>query len=116
MVKYGSNLDAVFLALAHPARRSMLARLGKGEATVSELAQPLGMSLPAITKHLKVMERARLISRGRNAQWRPCRLETAALEDASGWIDEQRQIWNDRFDRLENYLGTLESDEGKTDD
>lgn len=116
MVKYESDLDAVFLALAHPARRAMLARLGLGEATVGELAQPLGISLPAITKHLKVMERAKLISRGRNAQWRPCRLETGALDDASGWIDEQRRIWNERLDRLENYLGTLESEEGKIDD
>lgn len=116
MVKCASDLDAVFLALAHPARRGMLARLGQGEATVSELAQPLGMSLPAITKHLKVMERARLISRGRNAQWRPCRLERAALEDASAWIDEQRRIWNERLDRLENYLGALEREEGKADD
>lgn len=116
MVKYAADLDAVFLALAHPARRAMLARLGHGEATVGELAQPLGMSLPAVTKHLKVMERARLISRGRNAQWRPCRLETAALDDASGWIDEQRRIWNGRLDRLENYLGTLEREEGKADD
>lgn len=116
MVKYAADLDAVFLALAHPARRAMLARLGQGEATVGELAQPLGMSLPAVTKHLKVMERARLISRGRNAQWRPCRLETAALDDASGWIDEQRRIWNGRLDRLENYLGTLEREEGKADD
>lgn len=116
MVNYASNLDAVFLALAHPARRSMLARLGQGEATVSELAQPFGMSLPAISKHLKVMERAGLISRGRNAQWRPCRLETAPLDDASGWIEEQRRVWSDRLDRLENYLGTLESKEGKTDD
>lgn len=112
MAKYASDLDAVFLALAHPARRAMLARLGRGEATVGELAEPLGISLPAVTKHLKVMERARLISRGRHAQSRPCRLETASLEAASGWIDEQRQAWEGRFDRLETYLGSLENEEG----
>lgn len=112
MVKYVDNLDAVFLALAHPARRAMLARLGRGEATVGELAEPLGMSLPAVTKHLKVMERARLISRGRQAQWRPCRLEAAPLMAASDWIDEQRQVWEGRLDRLETYLGTFKNEEG----
>ena len=112
MVKYASDLDAVFLALAHPARRAMLVRLGRGEATVGELAEPLGISLPAVTKHLKVMERARLISRGRNAQWRPCRLEAAPLKAASGWIEEQRRLWEQRLDRLETYLGSLESEEG----
>lgn len=112
MVKYGDDLDAVFLALAHPARRAMLARLGRGEATVGELAGPLGMSLPAVTKHLKVMERARLISRGRQAQWRPCRLEAAPLMAASDWIAEQRQVWEGRLDRLETYLGTFKNEEG----
>ena len=91
MVKYESQLDAVFMALAHPARRAMLARLGKGEATVGELAEPLEMSQPAVTKHLKVLERARLISRGKEAQWRPCRLEPAPLNTASDWIEEQRK-------------------------
>lgn len=112
MVKYEAELDAIFLALAHPARRAMLARLGRGDATVGELAAPLGISLPAVTKHLKIMERAKLISRGRNAQWRPCRLEEAPLEAAAGWIEEQRQVWEGRFDRLEAYLGTLENEEG----
>lgn len=111
MVKYESDLDAVFTALAHPARRAMLARLGRGEATVSELAEPLDMSMPAVTKHLKVLERARLISRGKNAQWRPCRLEEAPLNAASHWIDEQRAVWNARLDRLEDYLRTMEKEE-----
>ena len=113
MVKYEAQLDNVFMALAHPARRTMLARLGKGEATVGELAQPLDMSLPAVTKHLKVLERARLISRSRNAQWRPCRLEKAPLKAASGWIDEQRKVWESRLDRLEGYLHGLEQREKK---
>jgi len=108
MVKYDAQLDAVFTALAHPARRAMLARLGRGDATVSELAEPLDMSMPAVTKHLKVLERARLISRGRNAQWRPCRLETTPLNEASGWIEEQRKVWEARLDRLEAYLHTLD--------
>jgi DNA-binding transcriptional ArsR family regulator len=108
MVKYEAQLDAVFTALAHPARRAMLVRLGRGDATVSELAEPLDMSLPAVTKHLKVLERARLISRGRNAQWRPCRLETTPLNEASGWIEEQRKVWEARLDRLETYLHALD--------
>ncbi len=115
MVKYEAELDAIFMALAHPARRAMLARLGKGEATVGELAQPLKMSLPAVTKHLKVMERAKLISRGKDAQWRPCRLEEAPLNRASGWIEEQRKIWESRLDRLETYLHRLEQEKGRTD-
>lgn len=92
----------------------MLERLGLGEATVSELAQPLSMSLPAVTKHLKVLERAKLISRSKNAQWRPCQLEKAPLETASNWIEEQRAIWEARLDRLENYLLTLEKSERKS--
>lgn len=116
MVNYESPLDAVFAALAHPARRAMLVRLGQGEATVTELAAPLDMSLPAVTKHLKVLEKARLISRGRNAQWRPCRLEEAPLDAASGWIAEQRLVWEARLDRLEGYLHTLSIEEGSSDD
>ncbi|MDE2585988.1 MAG: winged helix-turn-helix transcriptional regulator [Betaproteobacteria bacterium] len=103
------------MALAHPARRAMLARLGKGEATVGELAQPLNMSLPAVTKHLKVMERAKLISRSKNAQWRPCRLEEAPLNTASGWIEEQRHALESRLDRLENYLHQMQQEKGKSD-
>lgn len=112
MVKQSARLDAIFTALAHPARRSMLARLGRGEATVGELARPLKMSLPAVTKHLDVLERARLISRGRNAQWRPCRLEEAALDPVSDWIEEQRRVWDSRLDRLENYLHRLQREGG----
>jgi DNA-binding transcriptional ArsR family regulator len=108
MVKYEARLDAIFTALAHPARRAMLARLGKGEATVGELAEPLGVSLPAVSKHLKMLERAKLISRGKNAQWRPCRLEEAPLNAASDWIDSQRKIWESRFDRLESHLHSIE--------
>jgi len=108
MVKYETQLDAIFTALAHPARRAMLARLGKGEATVGELAEPLGVSLPAVTKHLNMLERANLITRGKNAQWRPCRLEEAPFNAASDWIDAQRRIWESRLDRLENYLHTIE--------
>ena len=116
MVKYEDRLDATFAALAHPARRSMLTRLGRGEATVGELARPLDMSLPAVTKHLKVLERARLISRGKNAQWRPCRLEEAPLNTASGWIEEQRKVWESRLDRLEDYLRSMQKTEkGKHD-
>ena len=115
MVNYEAQLDAIFTALAHPARRAMLARLGKGEATVGELAQPLDMSLPAVTKHLKVLERAKLISRSKNAQWRPCRLEEAPLKAASGWIEEQRRVWESRLDRLEGYLHSMEKEKGRND-
>jgi DNA-binding transcriptional ArsR family regulator len=113
MVKYEAQLDTIFTALSHSARRAMLARLGKGEATVGELAQPLDMSLPAVTKHLKMLERAKLISRSKNAQWRPCRLEEAPLKAASGWIEEQREIWESRLERLEIYLHSMEKQEGK---
>ena len=112
MVNHEARLDAVFAALAHPARRSMLARLSKGVATVGELGGPLAMSAPAVTKHLKVLERARLISRGRDAQWRPCRLEVVPLQAASGWIQEQRVAWESRLDRLEGYLQQLEKNGG----
>jgi DNA-binding transcriptional ArsR family regulator len=111
MVKYDAQLDAIYTALAHPARRAMLARLGKGDATVGELAEPLDISLPAVTKHLKVLERAKLITRGKNAQWRPCRLEEASLKIAADWIEEQRKIWESRLDRLEDYLHTMEKGE-----
>jgi DNA-binding transcriptional ArsR family regulator len=113
MVKYDSQLDAIFTALAHPARRAMLARLGKGEATVGELAEPLDMSLPAVTKHLKMLGRAKLISRSKDAQWRPCRLEEAPLNAASDWIGQQQKIWESRLDRLESYLHGMEKRERK---
>ena len=115
MVKYQSQLDAVFMALAHPARRGMLARLGKGEATVGELARPLDMSLPAVTKHLKVLERAKLISRSKNAQRRPCRLEEAPLKTASRWMEQQRKVWESRLDRLEKHLHSMEKETGSGD-
>jgi DNA-binding transcriptional ArsR family regulator len=116
MVKYENQLDAVFTALAHPVRRAMLAHLCKGDATVGELAKPFDMSLPAVTKHLKVLERAKLISRSKSAQWRPCRLEEAPLKNASNWIEEQRKVWEGRLDRLEGYLQKLEIEEGRNDD
>lgn len=108
MVNYDAQLDATFMALAHPARRSMLVRLSRGEATVGELAEPLAMTLPAVTKHLKVLQRAGLVHQGRSAQWRPCRLEPAPLQDASGWIEDQRRTWEARFDRLDAYLKELQ--------
>lgn len=115
MVNYEAELDAIFAALAHPARRAMLTRLGKGEATVGELAEPLAMSLPAVTKHLKVLERAKLIGRSKNAQWRPCQLEVKALNTASGWIDEQRKVWESRLDRLDAYLHILNATQNQGD-
>jgi DNA-binding transcriptional ArsR family regulator len=111
MVNYEAQLDLTFTALAHSARRAMLARLGKGEATVGELAMPLALSPAAITKHLKMLEKAKLISRSKNAQWRPCHLEAEALTNASEWIEEQRTIMNARLDRLENYLHELQKTE-----
>lgn len=84
-----------------------MAKLAKGEATVTELSKPFDMSAPAITKHLKVLEKAGLISRGREAQWRPCRIETKALKDAADWIDDYKKIWEESFDRLDEYLKTI---------
>jgi DNA-binding transcriptional ArsR family regulator len=98
------QLSATFAALADPTRRAILARLADGEATVTELAEPFAMSLPAVSKHLKVLERAGLIGRGRTAQWRPCRLEAAPLGDATGWLDRYRVFWGDGFDRLGEHL------------
>jgi DNA-binding transcriptional ArsR family regulator len=101
-------LSSTFAALADPTRRAILARLAKGEANVSDLAEPFAMSLQAISKHLKVLERAGLVSRGKDAQWRPCRLEAAPLELASSWIEVHREIWNDRLDQLGRHLQTLQ--------
>ncbi len=103
-------LSSVFAALADPTRRAILARLTVGEANVSELAAPFAMSLPAVSKHLKVLERAGLIARGRRAQWRPCRLEAAPLREANGWLEAYRPYWEDRFDRLDTYLRDLRDD------
>lgn len=101
------TLSTTFAALADPTRRAILARLTEGEAAVTDLAAPFDMSLPAVSKHLKVLERAGLVVRSREAQWRPCRLAPAPLKDASAWIDDYRQFWEQRFDRLETYLQTL---------
>jgi DNA-binding transcriptional ArsR family regulator len=102
-------LDATFAALADSTRRAILARLAHGEATVNELAEPFAMSLPAISKHLKVLERAGLISRGRNGQFRPCRLEAERLDVATAWIEHNRQIWEERFDKLSAHLRDLQA-------
>src|SRR5712675_965725 len=102
------QLDATFAALADPTRRAILARLASGEASVTELAEPFEMSLPAISKHLKVLERAGLIARGREAQWRPCRLAAGPLKDAADWLDHYRRFWDESFDRLEDYLRELQ--------
>lgn len=103
------QLSATFAALADPTRRAILARLASGEASVTQLAEPFAMSMPAISKHLKVLERARLIGRGREAQWRPCRLEAAPLKDVADWIDHYRQFWEQSFDRLDDYLRELKA-------
>ncbi len=100
-------LSAKFAALADPTRRAILARLASGEANVNELAAPFAMSLPAVSKHLKVLERAGLISRGREAQWRPCRLEARALQPVDEWIAQYRAQWEARLDRLDAYLKTM---------
>src|ERR1700719_3961106 len=107
------QLNATFSALADPTRRAILARLASGETSVSELAQPFEMSMPAISKHLKVLQRAGLIERGREAQWRPCRLAAAPLKVASDWLDHYRQFWEESFDRLEDYLRELQKRESQ---
>ena len=107
------RLDATFAALADPTRRAILARLALGETTVSELAEPFDMSGPAISKHLKVLERAGLITRGREAQWRPCKLEAKALKPIDDWLEEYRRLWDERFDRLDQYLQELQAKEKK---
>jgi DNA-binding transcriptional ArsR family regulator len=101
-------LSAKFAALADPTRRAILARLALGETTVSEIAEPFAMSGPAVSKHLKVLERAGLIARGREAQWRPCRIEASALRDVDEWLGEYRRLWNERLDRLDDYLLELQ--------
>jgi DNA-binding transcriptional ArsR family regulator len=105
-----AQLDRTFAALAHPARRTILTRLASGDASVSELAAPFSMSQPAISKHLKVLERAGLIVRGRNAQWRPSELRAAPLREASEWVGEFRQMWEERLDRLGTYLSESHRD------
>lgn len=107
------HLDATFAALADPTRRAIVARLALGEATVMELAEPFDMSQPAISKHLKVLENAGLISRGRDAQRRPCRLEPRVLADASGWLDHYRDVWEKNFRRLDALLEEMKSEQRK---
>ena len=102
------RLDDTFAALANPTRRAILARLAQGEATVNELAEPFEMRLPAISKHLKVLERAGLIVRGRHAQFRPCQLDAEPLAEVSRWAEPYRPIWEQRFDRMDDYLTTLQ--------
>ena len=101
-------LSQTFAALADPTRRAILARLVQGEATVNELAQPFAMSLPAVSRHLKVLERAGLITRGREAQWRPCRLDPLALKSVDDWLDDYRRFWTQSFDRLDDFLKDLQ--------
>ena len=105
------RLSTTFAALADPTRRAILARLATGETSVTELAEPFAMSLPAVSKHLKVLERAGLIARGREAQWRPCRIEPGALKQVDDWLERYRQFWDQSLDRLDNYLIELQGKE-----
>jgi len=105
------RLSTTYAALADPTRRAILTRLTRGEASVTELAEPFAMSLPAVSKHLKVLERAGLIARGRKAQWRPCRLEVGPLKDAAAWLEHYRGFWDDSFARLDEYLEELQTGE-----
>jgi DNA-binding transcriptional ArsR family regulator len=107
------RLSATFAALADPTRRAILARLALGETSVTELAEPFDMSLPAVSKHLKVLERAGLIARGREAQWRPCRIELNALKGVDDWLENYRNLWNERLDRLDVYLQELQAKQAK---
>src|ERR1700687_5330818 len=107
------HLSTTFAALADPTRRAILARLGSGEASVTKLAEPFAVSMPAISKHLKVRERAGLIARGREAQWRPCRLEAAPLKNIAEWVEHYRRFWEQSFDRLDDYLRELKNKEKK---
>lgn len=106
-----NRLTTTFAALADPTRRAILARLASGEASVTELAQPFEISLPAISKHLKVLQRAGLIARGREARWRPCRLKAKPLKEAVGWLEHYRRFWERRFDRRDDYLHELQQKE-----
>jgi DNA-binding transcriptional ArsR family regulator len=109
------SLDATFSALSDPTRRAILARLALGETSVTELAEPFAMSLPAVSKHLKVLERAGLITRGREAQWRPCRIEPKALKDIDDWLGHYRRFFEESLDRLGDYLKKLQAQESKKD-
>src|SRR5436305_10871751 len=105
------KLSVTFAALADPTRRAILARLSQGEASVTELAKPFDLSLPGISKHLKVLQRAGLVSQSRKAQWRPCRLDGARLKEAADWVGEYRQFWDESFERLDEYLATVQKEE-----
>jgi len=113
MVHRMDRLSATFSALADPTRRAILARLALGETSVTELAEPFEMSMPAVSKHLKVLEKAGLIVRGREAQWRPCRIEAQALKPVDEWLENYRRLWEQRFDRLDAYLQELQAQEKK---
>ena len=108
---HADPLSTTFAALADPTRRAILARLALGEATVTELAKPFDMSLPGVSKHLRVLEDAGLIVKGRDAQFRPCRLEPARLRDVSAWVEQYRRLWEERFDRLDDFLRDLQRQE-----
>src|SRR5271157_4884294 len=108
-----SDLNTTFAALADPTRRAILARLSAGETSVTKLAEPFAMSMPAISKHLKVLERAGLIARGREAQWRPCRLQAGPLQDVAGWVEHYRRFWEESFDRLGDYLQELKREDAR---
>ena len=104
------HLSVTFAALAAPTRRAILARLSQGEASVTDLAKPFDLSLPGVSKHLKVLQRAGLITQSRNAQWRPCRLEGARLQEAAEWVGEFRRFWDESFERLDEYLAELQKE------
>ncbi len=105
------HLSITLAALADPTRRAILARLAQGEATVTELAAPFALSLPTVSKHLKVLQHAGLVTQGRKAQWRPCRLEAAPLKDVAAWMEDYRRFWDESFDRLDEYLHELQGKE-----
>jgi DNA-binding transcriptional ArsR family regulator len=113
MSAQADQLSATFSALADPTRRAILARLAKGQASVTELAQPFDMTMPAISKHLKVLERAGLVERGREAQWRPVRLDAAPLKDVDEWVERYRRFWEQSLDRLDTYLKALQKGDRK---
>jgi DNA-binding transcriptional ArsR family regulator len=108
-------ISSTFSALADPTRRAILARLALGETSVTELAEPFEMSMPAVSKHLRVLETAGLITRGREAQWRPCKLKPEPLREAAAWLDEYRQFWEQSFDRLDDYLKKLQAKEKRAE-
>jgi DNA-binding transcriptional ArsR family regulator len=110
------RLSTTFAALADPTRRAILARLALGETTVTELAEPFAMSLPAVSKHLKVLQRAGLITRGREAQWRPCRIDAAALKEVDDWLERYRRFWDESLDRLDDYLREAQAKEARAKD